>query len=110
MRLLSEIERARHRQLDDLERPAVLVGHRSQAAAGFPASGSWLASLRIRLDHGDDRARPDEARQIVDVAVRVVADDAVAEPENFVDPKVVRDSVCSDLLACHAGIALLHAR
>ena len=37
----------------------------------------------VRLDDGHDRAGRDEAREVVDVAVGVVALDALAEPEDL---------------------------
>ena len=44
--------------------------------ARFSASGSWLGSLDVRLDGSDDCGRVDEAGDVVDVAVGVVAGDA----------------------------------
>ena len=73
---------ARHRQRDDPQRPAVLVGHASRAAPGSPAAAR-SSRRRIVLDHRDDRVGLDEAGQVVDVAVGVVAHDAVAEPEDL---------------------------
>ncbi len=43
------------------------------------------------FDDGDDRVGVDEARQVVDVAVGVVAGDAVAEPERVGDAEIIAE-------------------
>ena len=75
--------------------------------ARFSASGSWLGSVvsgstAVRMVSGATKRR-----DVVDVAVGVVAGDAAAEPEDLVDAQiVVKDPL--QLLAAHAGVALLH--
>ena len=68
-----------HRELDDLERLSVLVGHRAQPAQVVLERAVVLVAP-VRLDRGHHRARVHEPRDVVDVAVRVVAGDALAEP------------------------------
>ena len=43
----------------------------------------------IRLDDGHDGVGRDEPREVVDVAVGVVALDALAEPEDLADAEAV---------------------
>src|SRR5262245_57080967 len=47
----------------------------------------------------DDRPRRDEAREVVDVATRVVARDAAFEPENLVDPELLGEHLLRALVA-----------
>ena len=47
-----------------------------------------MASERSRFDDGDDRVWVDEAGQVVDVAVSVVAGDAVLQPDHSLDSKI----------------------
>ena len=63
--------------------------------------------LPIWLNHGDDRVRVHEPRDVVDVAVRVVAGDAAVQPEHLIDAEIVVEGLLQ-LLAADAGIALLH--
>ena len=62
---------------------------------------------RIIFDHGDDRIGSDEAGEVVDVAVRVVAEDAAAEPDRVRRAEVVGENFFV-VFARHAGVALLH--
>ena len=86
--LAVEDDRLGHRQRDDAERLAVLV------AGLLEPSQVLLQRLVIgvgsaRLDDGDDGPGVDEPRQVVDVAVGVVADDPAAEPDNVPGAEVV---------------------
>jgi hypothetical protein len=66
-----------------------------------------LGSLRVGLDGGDDGGGRDEAGDVVDVAVGIVAHDSAIEPDGLVDTEiVVKDAL--KLLAADARIALLH--
>ena len=62
---------------------------------------------RVRLDGGDDRRGRDEAGNVVHVAVRVVAGDAATQPDHLIDAEIIVKGALQ-LLAAHAGIALLH--
>ena len=44
----------------------------------------------IGLDHGDHRIGRGEARDVVDVAVGVVAGDAAAQPDDFGGAQIIR--------------------
>ena len=61
----------------------------------------------IVLDGEDDRIRRHEARHIIDVTVRVVADAPCAEPDRTRHAKPFRERALV-LLARHAGVAHLH--
>ena len=70
----------------------VLVGHAAEAVAVLAQAAR--SSRRAGSSHdGDDHgARVDEAGEVVDVAVRVVAGDARAEPEHLADAEVVGEA------------------
>ena len=59
------------------QRLAVLIFHRLQAFVVL-VQRFVIFVARVLFDHGDDRVRRDEARQVIDVPVGVVADDPVA--------------------------------
>src|SRR5438093_9431516 len=85
--LAGEGDRGWHRKRDDAQPPSVLVGHAREARAvvaqGLVVGIRWIAFLG---DH--HRALVDEARDVVHVAVRVVARDPAAEPEDLPDAEV----------------------
>ena len=56
-----------------------------------------------RLDDGDDGSRPDEPRQVVDVAMGVVALDAPAEPDDMADSEIVGEDLL-ELRAVEPGL------
>src|SRR5438874_5086760 len=76
--LAGEDDRGGHRKRDDAQPPSVLVGHAREARAvvaqGRVVGIRWIAFLG---DH--HRSLVDEARDVVHVAVRVVARDPAAE-------------------------------
>ena len=71
-----------------MRRPALFVAHLAQPHQ-VVAQRLVVLVPRVVLDDGDDRVLLDEAGEVVDVAVGVVADDAVAEPEDVADAEVV---------------------
>ena len=79
--LAARLDPARHRQLDDLERLAKPLAVLAQR----PVVGIAL----VRLDCRDDRAGGDKTGDVVNMPVRVVALDAVAEPSDPLDTKMV---------------------
>ena len=84
----------------------------SSGACGFEAGkilgqGFVVGVLRIRLDSGDDCRRADEAGDVVDVAVGVVAGDSAAKPDDLLDAEIVVEGALK-LLAADAGVPLLH--
>ena len=103
--LLPVDDRTRHRQFDDGERPAVLIAKAIEAASRA-AQRLVVLILRVALDADHDRPLVDEAREIVDVPVGVVAGDALAEPDD-VPLSVEALQVFLDLLAREIGIAVL---
>lgn len=81
-------DRGRHRELDHAI-PA--TSGRSGAAQTFEIFGEsgMVRVARASLHRRHDRRLCDEARDIVHVTVRVVADDPTAEPEHLVDSEVL---------------------
>ncbi len=63
--------------------------------------------VRIGLIRRDDRARSDEARDVVDVAVRVVAGNAALQPDDLLDAKIIGKNFFH-VLARESRVALLH--
>ena len=61
----------------------------------FAASGAWFGSARFGSTTVTTVSRRDEAREVVDVAVGVVALDAVAEPEDLARRRSVSRSTRS---------------
>ena len=43
----------------------------------------------VWFDGGHDRIDRNESRDVVDVAIRIVTDDPIPQPENRFDPKMV---------------------
>ena len=84
------VQGARHRQRDHPERPAILVGHSAEPLQVLLERLVVFVG-RVVLDHRDDGALVDEAGEVVDVAVGVVARDAVAQPEDLGDAEVVAE-------------------
>ena len=62
--------------------------------------------VRVCLNGSDDCIGADEAGDVVDVAVGVVAGDAAVHPEHLVDAEVVAEDALQ-LIAAEAGVALL---
>ena len=44
---------------------------------------------RIRLDGGHNRRRRDEAGDVIDVAMRIVASDAAVKPDHLIDTEIL---------------------
>ena len=61
----------------------------------------------IRFDHGDDGIFRDEASQVVDVAVSVIAENAASQPDGVRRAEVIGKRFFV-VHACHVRIALLH--
>ncbi len=76
----------RHRQLEHLERAAV---GEARPVEPLAILGQRLVVFvaAVGLDDRDDEVFGDEAREVVDVAVGVVADDAVTEPDDLRRPR-----------------------
>ncbi len=72
---------AGHRDRDDVEGLAVLVLHGTEPLQ-IILKGFIILVLWVLLHDRDDGVRTHEARDVVHVAVRVVADNAVAQPED----------------------------
>ncbi len=85
---------------------AVLVACGLQAAQ-VGAQRSVVLVFRIGLDHGDDRVARDEAGQVVDVAVGVVADDAASQPDGVRRAQIIGESFFV-VDSRHVRIAFLH--
>jgi len=103
--LVAEHDRARQGQLDQRE---LLAG---EGAGGFEADevfgeGLVVGVSGVGLNGGDDGFRGDEAGDVVDVAVGVVAGDAAVEPEDLVNAEVVGENLLK-LLTGESGVALL---
>src|SRR5437879_7392538 len=79
--LPGEIERSGHREVDHLDLATVFESHPLQALAIF-LERPIVRIVPIGLPAHDDRARIDEAAQVVDVPVRVVARDPGPEPQD----------------------------
>ncbi len=90
----------------DAERAAVLIFHLAKQGEIF-LQGLVVRFRRIVFHDGDHRRRIHKAREIVDVAVRVIAGDAVFEPQNIRDAEIVAEDGCQ-FLARNAGIARLN--
>src|SRR5438552_1343178 len=97
-----------HRQLHDPERRRVLIGHACQALAVLPQRVVVRVG-GVLLARDDDGTRVDEAREVVDVAVRVVARDAAAEPEDLAHAEVGVERALQRR-ALHPRVPRLHRR
>jgi len=95
----------RHGHFDHGELLPILITGSLQAAQ-VGAQGSVIHVFGVGLDHGDDRALPDEARKIVDVAVSVVAEDAASQPNGVRRAEIVGKGLLV-VNPRHVGIALL---
>ena len=65
----------------------------------------WIGS--IWLDGGDNGLRGHKARDVVNVAVGIVAGDAAVQPDHVYDAEIIVER-SFDLLARKPGVALLH--
>src|SRR6266849_647348 len=92
-------------EFDDGERLAILVGGGAEAADVF-AQRLVVGVVGVGFDDGDDGVRRDEASEIIDVAVGVVAGDAGAEPDHVLDSQIIRENLFV-VGSLHGGIAWL---
>ena len=104
--LAAEDDRARHEKLDKRELLAG-GGARGLKTGEILGQGGVVEVARIGLDGGDDDVGRDEAGDVVDVAVGVVAGDAAMEPEHLIDAEKIGEDLF-ELFAAEAGVALLH--
>ena len=88
------------------ERPTERVGHAAQELEIF---GERLVVLvgAVGLARDDDGGGADEAREVVDVTVRVVAGDAAVEPQRLRHAELLREHALEIALG-HARVADLH--
>ncbi len=101
-----EDDRTRKGQLDEVN----CLPSRVRAAlsrARFSLSGAWLGSLAFGSTAATIVVGADETRNVVHVAVGVVAGDAAIEPNDLIDAEKIRENLLQ-LLAAHARVALLH--
>lgn len=103
--LTVEDDRGGHGKLDDLERLAFVI---AEGAEAFEVLGQRQMVLVVSagFDAGDEGVVGDEAGDVVDVSVGVVAGGAAVEPDGLVDAEVVMEGLL-DLLLRDAGVALL---
>jgi len=73
-----------HGEFDDLEGLVVKVAEAAETVEVF-GEGEMVFVAGVALDAGEDFIFADEAGDVVDVAVGVVAGAALVEPENFFD-------------------------
>ena len=97
---------ARHGKLDDVEWLAILIVCGLKTTKIVPQR-FVIRIFRIVLDHGDDGVRRDEPREVIDVAVSIVAEDAAAQPDHVRRTEIISEDFFV-VFARHAGIALLH--
>src|SRR4029077_6807217 len=95
----------RHGDLYNIEGPAVLIASGLQAAE-VGAERAVIRVFRVGLDHGDHGVGRDEAGQVVDVAVGVVAQNAAAQPDHVRRSQVVGEELFV-VDAGHVRVALL---
>ena len=88
---------------------AVLIAGLVERAAGLLQDRVVRIAL-VGLDPDRDRALVDEAREVVDVAVGVVALDAFAEPDDVLLPVVVAQVFLDALLRQALGLRFLFSR
>ena len=89
--LALEVDGGGHGQGDDLE--WLTVGVRGGGVEAFEVLGQWEMVLvsGVGLDAGEDGVGCDEAGNVVDVAVGVVAGASAMQPESLVDAEVVAE-------------------
>ena len=101
------VDRLGHGQLDYAERAAFLVGGGVQAGQVLGQRGE-VGVLAVGFHGGYDGVGADEAGDVIDVSVGIVAGDAAVEPDYFADPQVVGEDGF-EAAAVEAGIARLLA-
>ncbi len=93
-----------HRKSFDFEGAARLIAHRLEAREVVAQDGVVHIG-GIVFEDGDDGVGRDEAREVVDVAVGVVAGDSVAEPQH-VGHAEIGAQVILDVGAAQRGISI----
>ena len=101
--LAAKDDRPRHGQLDDGELLAV-GSARGLEAREILGQRRVVRVARVRLDGGDDRGRPDEAGDVVDVAVGVVAGDAAVRARSPGRCRDSREKTCSSCSRLTPGL------
>jgi len=100
-----------HGEFDDLEGFVLEVAEAAEAVEVF-GEGEMVFVVGVGLDAGEDFIFVDEAGDVVDVAVGVVAGAALVEPENFFDAEVVVEGsfevLASFGFGAEAGVAFLN--
>ena len=77
-----------HGQGHDAQRLAVLIACRLEPTK-ILRERLVVGVVTARLDHGHDGLRIDEPGEVVHVAVRVVAGDALAQPDDVADAQII---------------------
>ncbi len=103
--LIAKDDRPRQRQFDNRKLLAVGGAGSLQAREVFNQR-LVVGIFCIWLNGGDNGCRPDETSDVVDMAVRVVADNSPPQPDHLLDAEIVVECTFK-LLAAHAGVALL---
>src|SRR5260370_37848287 len=103
--LIVKINGRGHGKSFDAEGAAVKVFHGLQEGEIF-LERNVVGAVGILLDDGDDGGWADEAGKIVDMAMRVVAGDAIFQPENLRDAEIAAEDV-GVVFAGESMIALL---
>ena len=83
-----EINRPRHRERLKIERPASLIFHFLEAR-DILLQRLVIQICRIIFNDGDHRSRIHESREIIYVAMRIIAGDSAIDPEHVCNPKVI---------------------
>ncbi len=108
--LAFEDDRGGHWELDDLEGVTCQVAEVAEAVEVF-GEGQVIFVVGVGLDGGEDLVSGDEAGDVVDVAVGVVAGAAFVEPEDLFDAEVVVEGLLEVMaglvFGAEAGVALL---
>ncbi len=99
-----------HGEFNDLEGVAGEVAEVAEAVEVF-GEGQVVFVVDVGLDGGEDLVFADEAGDVVDVAVGVVAGAAFVEPEDLFDAEVLVEGLLEALagfgFVAEAGVALL---
>ena len=98
--------RPRHGQLNDGELLALWSARGFEAREVF-SQRSVVGIARVGLNSRDDSCGRDKASDVIDVAVRIVADDTAAKPDGLVYAEIVAEAALK-LCAADAGVPLLH--
>jgi len=85
--LAFEDDRCGHGEFDDFKGFVFEVAEGAEAVEVF-GEGEMVFVVGVGLDAGEDFVFGDEAGDVVDVAVGVVAGAALVEPEDFFDAKI----------------------